>query len=276
MDAAAGYGLVDFGSGAKLERFGSRTIHRESPSVGMSRPKRTASQWRADLKFAAEAWTGTGAEDAWDCQLSGIRFELRPTPTGQVGVFPEQKFNWDWIKANGSLVEGKRAINLFGYTGGTTLALASQGAELVHVDSARSVVSWARRNAANNTLEDKPIRWIVDDAMGFVDRELRRGNTYDIFVADPPSFGRGVKKETWKFDRDFEKLMNMARELCPSPLMVLLSGHTPGWSGADLQQAICSMFDIDEFNVESGALVLKCEDGRELRSGHFARFCRGR
>jgi len=265
------YELLDFGNGGKLERFNSVVVDRESPSVGRARP--TSSSWKSDLAFEDNAWSGV-AEESWSCLMSNLQFELRPTPTGQVGVFPEQRFNWDWIAANGQSLAGLRAINLFGYTGGTTMALARQGVEVTHVDSAKSVVTWARKNAALNGLEDRPIRWIVDDAMSFVQREAKRENFYDIVVADPPSFGRALKKKTWKFDRDFDQLMDFLWQVCPKPRMVIFSGHTPGWSGMDLKRAIMTLFAVEDFEVDSGELYLDCVDGRRLPSGYFARFCR--
>ncbi len=265
------YELLDFGDNRKLERFGSRVVQRESPSVGWAMP--SLRSWESDLVFESKTWSGPVPEP-WSFRMSDIEFELRATPTGQVGVFPEQQFNWDWIAARGEAVQGKRAINLFGYTGGATIALAKQGVHVTHVDSAKSVVLWARKNAASNGLQDKPIRWIVDDAVSFMQREIRRQNDYDIVIADPPSFGRGTKKQTWKFDRDFDNLMDLVLKLCPRPVMIILSCHTPGWGGNELQRALKGMYDFTSPDVEAGDLMLDCADGRALASGCFARFFR--
>jgi len=272
-----GYRLLDFGSGKKLEQFGNRIVQRESPSVGNMLPAMALSQWKSDGSFSVEDKSWDSTAEPWECQLGEIRFELQQTQTGQVGVFPEQAVNWKWIDEHAQWLKGKRAINLFAYTGGTTIALARAGAQVVHVDSARSVVNWARRNAERNDAAELPIRWIVEDAMTFLNRELRRGNQYDIFVADPPSFGRGTKKETWKFDQNIELLLDLASQLCADPTLVLVSGHTPGWDGRRLQRLLMKSFaGAGSKGVESGGLGIECVDGRELPSGCYARLDRSK
>ena len=270
------YELVDFGDGAKVERFGGNLIARESPSVEMFDPNSPIENFEVDASYdsrSADAcvWYGD-LETGWQIAHGSSKFNLRQTPTGQVGVFPEQAANWDWIASHADRIAGKKAINLFAYTGGSTLALASAGAHVTHVDSASSVVSWASENAAASGLSDHPIRWIVEDAMKFVQREIKRGNTYDVFVADPPSFGRGKKKETWKIDRDFEDLIELAKLLCPDPTMMILSCHTPTWDAGDLEFVLSRHFENQSENFESMPLILKTIDGRELPSGDCARF----
>jgi len=200
------YELIEFGEGTKVERFGGNVVARESPSVEMFDPKSPIDQFEVDASYDSRdgddgdcAWHGN-VEDGWCVVHGSNKFSLRQTPSGQVGLFPEQAANWDWIQSHAAKISGKKAINLFAYTGGSTLALAAAGAHVTHVDSASSVVTWARQNAAASGLADHPIRWMVEDAMKFVQREIKRGNTYEIFVADPPSFGRGKKKETWKIE----------------------------------------------------------------------------
>lgn len=273
------YELVDFGDGTKIERFGGKLIARESPSVEMFDPKSPIDAFEVDASYDSRsgedcAWHGD-VEDSWQIAHGSSKFNLRQTPTGQVGVFPEQAANWDWIASKAERIAGKKAINLFAYTGGSTLALASAGAHVTHVDSASSVVSWASENAAASGLSDHPIRWIVEDAMRFVQREIKRGNIYDIFVADPPSFGRGKKKETWKIDRDFEDLVELAKLLCPEPTMMILSCHTPTWDAADLEFVLSRHFENHSENFESMPLTLKTIDNRELPSGDCARFVSG-
>ena len=270
------YELVDFGDGAKVERFGGNLIARESPSVEMFDPNSPIENFEVDASYDSRSgddcvWYGD-FETGWQIAHGSSKFNLRQTPTGQVGVFPEQAANWDWIASHADRIAGKKAINLFAYTGGSTLALASAGAHVTHVDSASSVVSWASENAAASRLSDHPIRWIVEDAMKFVQREIKRGNTYDVFVADPPSFGRGKKKETWKIDRDFEDLIELAKLLCPDPTMMILSCHTPTWDAGDLEFVLSRHFENQSENFESMPLILKTIDGRELPSGDCARF----
>ena len=272
------YELIDFGEGTKIERFGGQLVARESPSVEMFDPNSPIEAFEVDASYDSRdedcAWHG-GVEGEWQIAHGSSKFSLRQTPTGQVGVFPEQAANWDWIAANADRIEGKKAINLFAYTGGSTLALASAGAHVTHVDSASSVVSWASENATASGLSDHPIRWIVEDAMKFVQREINRGNTYEIFVADPPSFGRGKKKETWKIDRDFEDLVELAKLLCPDPTMMILSCHTPTWDAGDLEFVLSRNFSNQSENFESMPLVLKTADDRILPSGECARFLSG-
>lgn len=272
------YELVDFGDGIRLERFGGRLIARESPSVDRFEMQRSIEDVEVDASFDSRdeslSWHGE-TEDDWQFVHGPVRFELRQTPTGQVGVFPEQAHNWNWIASNAELLAGKKAINLFAYTGGSTLALSAAGAEVTHVDSASSAVSWARTNAELSGLSDRPIRWIVEDAIRFMQREIKRGKSYDIFVADPPSFGRGPKKETWKIERDLEELLALASELCPNPTMAIISCHTPDWLASELGEELQRHFSVDAKLVETNSLLLKTGDGRELPSGECARFIVG-
>ena len=279
MFEANQYELIEFGDGTKVERFGSKTIARESPSVDMFDPKVALEEFEVDASFDSREgpdcrWHGK-IESDWQVSHGGKKFGLRQTPSGQVGLFPEQAQNWQWIENHSKTIAGKKAINLFAYTGGSTLALAAAGAHVTHVDSAASVVTWARENAAASSLADHPIRWIVEDAKKFVQREVKRENTYDIFVADPPSFGRGTKKETWKIDRDFEDLLELAKLLCPDPAMLILSCHTPTWDSADLEFVLERHFAIESKNIEAMPLMLKATDGRELPSGDCARYVKG-
>jgi len=194
------YQLLDFGQNQKLERFANCATSRTTPS-SPGRKQQPQLWQQADLNFDRQRkndrWLGT-TPVPWQLNFgqTDICFELRTAPTGQVGVFPEQAGNWDWILNSPIDLQGCRALNLFAYTGGTTLALASRGVSVTHVDAAPSVVKWARRNAELSKLDQHPIRWIVEDAAQFVAREIKRGNQYDILIADPPSFGRGPKGQT--------------------------------------------------------------------------------
>jgi 23S rRNA (cytosine1962-C5)-methyltransferase len=272
------YELIDFGDGIKVERFGDKLIARESPSVDFFDLRELIDTYEVDASFDSREdspiWHGQITED-WNFQHGPLRMLLRQTPSGQVGVFPEQAHNWNWIERHADLLDGKKAINLFAYTGGTTLALAKSGVEVTHVDSASSVVSWARANAERSTLHDWPIRWIVEDAMRFMRREIKRGKRYDIFIADPPSFGRGVKKEVWKIERDLGELMSLAAELCPEPTMAILSCHTPTFDAADLDHLLRTRFRVDANLIEEFTLTLPSIDGRTLPAGECARFVAG-
>ena len=273
------YELDDFGDGVKVERFGGKLIARESPSVYRFEMQKPIDSFEVDASFderdfESPKWHGQ-IEGDWLFEHGQMRMSLRQTPSGQVGVFPEQAHNWNWISQNRSLIEGKRAINLFAYTGGTTLSLAACGVEVTHVDSASSVVSWARSNAELSGLKERPIRWIVEDAMRFVQREIKRGKSYDIFVADPPSFGRGVKKETWKIERDLHELLELAAKLCPDPTMAIVSCHTPSFDAFDLANIMRDNFSKASALIEEVPLGLPSRCGRTLPSGECARFVVG-
>ena len=272
MFAADQYELIDFGDGTKIERFGDRFVARETPSVELFDLANAIDSFEVDASFDDRdgdlAWHGD-LEQPWQIAHNNIRFSLRQTPSGQVGLFPEQADNWDWIGQHAEKISQKRALNLFAYTGGTSMALAAAGASVTHVDSASSVVKWASENARLSSLES--IRWIVDDAVKFVRREIKRGTTYDILVADPPSFGRGHKKGTWKIERDLDELLELASQLCPNPLMGIISCHTPSFDARDLAYSIREHFGFAG-DVEQLTLALRTSDQRILDSGQCARF----
>lgn len=269
------YELLDFGENEKLESFAGTIVRRETPSATGARGQHE--QWgRFDLHgklFPNEVrWTGEIPHPWWfDAGEFGLT--LRTTPTGQVGVFPEQAVNWTWIAEAPLDLKGLRAINLFAYTGGTTMALACRGAHVVHVDSAKSVVNWARSNAQESGLENAPIRWIVEDAMTFVQREISRGNTYDIVVADPPSFGRGPKGELWKIQRDIDYLIESLSQLTAGNCrMMLVSCHTPGINHDTLERSAKRVFDLRSGRSEGFEMSLASVSGKQLPSGSCFRW----
>ncbi len=269
------YRLIDFGGDEKLEMFGGKVIRRETPSVfGI---KDSKSDWNsAELKYRSSQngsqWSGDTVED-WVLSFGPLRLSLRLTPTGQVGVFPEQAVNWSWIDQLPIELSGMKALNLFAYTGGTTLALAHRGVEVVHCDAAKSVVNWARSNAKASGLQNAPIRWIVEDALKFVRREIKRGNRYQIVVADPPSFGRGPGGESWKMKRDFEPLVEALAELTGDGAeMILLSCHTPEFDHNDLGSAVSRSFQIGSDKGESFELKIPAANGKSLVSGQCFRW----
>jgi len=274
MFESSHYELIDFGHGTKIERFGETVIARETPSVERFTPQQNIEDVEVDASFDSRdgdcAWHGEVQQD-WQVAHQELKFLLRQTPSGQVGVFPEQAENWDWIAQHRDLIAGKRAINLFAYTGGSTLALAAAGAEVTHVDSASSVVSWASDNARLSGLGDHPIRWIVEDAMKFMRREIKRGKTYDIVVADPPSFGRSRKAGSWKIERDLDPFFQLAGQLCPSPVMAIASCHSPTFDASDLSFSMEQGLSVS-VEIEQRTLQLATKDNRQLPSGECARF----
>jgi 23S rRNA (cytosine1962-C5)-methyltransferase len=276
------YTLLDFGAGRKLERWGGRVLDRPAPAVAES-PCGCPEVWTsAAARFVRRdanggVWTSRQPlPTTWHVSHAAAVFELRPASSGALGVFPEQAENWDWIDAQvrrGS--HHLRVLNLFAYTGGSTFAAASAGAEVVHVDAARSAVSWARHNAALSQLERAPIRWVVEDARKFVARELRRGNAYDAVILDPPTYGHGPRSEPWEILSHLRDLLCACGQLTRQHRrFMLLTCHTPTLGPAALQtllaDAICGG---QRREVSAHELVIRTPDGRALPCGVVARWC---
>jgi 23S rRNA (cytosine1962-C5)-methyltransferase len=283
------YELLDFGDGRKLERFGPWLLDRPCPAaVSVKRQHRAlwkdATGYFDGDRAADGEWTPRG--ETWAAREIELgvppnedaRFamQLEPLPSGQVGVFPEQLPCWRWIaqRAGSSPSPALKVLNLFAYTGGSTLAAASAGAEVVHVDAARSVVERARQNAAASGLADHPIRWITEDAVKFCQREVKRGNRYDAVILDPPTYGHGPKGEEWLVKRDLLPLLELCGELTERrPKFVLLTCHTPGIGAAELSAYLSDgMFGHCGQPPRTGDLALETRDGRRLPSGIYARW----
>jgi 23S rRNA (cytosine1962-C5)-methyltransferase len=208
-----------------------------------------------------------------------IRFQLQPSPFGHVGVFPEQFGNWNWIvqqvaRTRSSISKTVRVLNLFAYTGGSTLAAAAAGAEVVHIDAARNMVDRARGNANLSGLGDRPIRWIVEDAAKFCHRELKRGNQYDAVILDPPSYGHGPKGEPWKLEQHLLPLLRNCGELTVENRgFVLVTCHSPGIGQPELAAYLAEgIFGGCSQPPQAGELFLETSNGRRLPSGVFARW----
>ncbi len=234
MFATDQYQLLDFGSGRKLERFGRYLLDRPA-AAAEGTLKRQAELWpQADARYERNPgqpgrWSSARAIDtAWSVRHGDLSFELKLSEFGHLGLFAEQVENWDWIARQvRAAARPIKVLNLFAYTGASTLAAAAAGAEVAHVDAAANVVAWARRNAQASHLGDKPIRWIAEDAVKFVRRELKRGVGYDAVMLDPPSYGHGPRGETWKLDEHLRPLLTMCRELtAQSPRFLLLTCHS--------------------------------------------------
>ncbi len=270
------YELVDFGQGRKLERFGAYLVDRPCPAATRRRRLRPERWASVNARFDKQAdgsgrWSPpSGLPSTWTIGHEGLVFQLRPTPFGHLGLFPEQAENWDWIAARlGDESPGRPILNLFAYTGGATLAAAAAGAQVTHVDSAKNVVAWARQNGALSGLSDAPIRWIHEDAMVFVQRQLRRGVQYDGLILDPPSYGHGPKNQAWKIDRHLEPLLDACGELLsPEAGWVLLTCHTSRLSLADLRQLLtrtCLRRRIGR--IEAQPMQITAAAGPKLPSG---------
>ncbi|MEG1479736.1 MAG: class I SAM-dependent methyltransferase [Kiritimatiellia bacterium] len=273
------YQLLDSGNGAKLERFGEFVLSRPCAQA-VWQPQHLALWNTATATFDREEgnqWHGRNRlPKAWAINVEGSIFHLSGTDFGHLGIFPEQRAQWAWIKAivQKARTAGRpvRVLNLFAYSGGSTLAAALGGAEVCHVDASKGMVQWARENAALNGLAEHPIRWIVDDVHKFMNRELRRAHPYDAIILDPPTYGRGGNGETYKIEQDLTETLRLCRALMStSPLFLLLSAHTPGYSPVVMNNILtqamaglggkcsagemCLTGDADTFALPSGAYV---------------------
>ncbi|MEN6406459.1 MAG: class I SAM-dependent methyltransferase, partial [Thermoguttaceae bacterium] len=269
------YQLLDFGDGRRLERFGPVTLDRPCPAAERLSPTRRELWPQADARFeGCEDERGRWVDcretpDRWTIAMGASRLELKRTEFGHVGVFPEQAGNWTWIRQNVS--PPLKVLNLFAYTGGSTLAAAAAGAEVVHVDAAKNVVAWARRNAELSGLSAAPIRWIVEDAMKFVQRELRRDNRYDAVILDPPSYGHGAHGEVWRLAKHLPRLLSLCAELTAGRFaFLLLTCHTPGYDAAVLREMVREAFG-DGGDLTARPLAISTTDGRPLPSGVVVR-----
>ena len=276
---ASGHELLDVGGGARLERFGARVTDRPHPGALGARLDPVA--WRApDLRFDRDrGWTGeVDIAEPWAIDVEGLSLELRATDAGQVGLFPEHAAMLPWLReqvvARGPAEDGDEApavLHLFAYTGLVTLALAAAGAAVVHVDASRPTVAWARRNAETSGLADRPVRWIVDDAVAFTEREVRRGRRYAGIVLDPPSYGHGPGSGAWRIEDDLPALLAAAGGLLEPDGFVLLTAHTAGFEKPRLAAEIETALRRRPSAIETGPLELPTDDGRIMGLGAFAR-----
>lgn len=232
------YKIIDTSDGDKLESWGGKTLVRPDPQIIWKTPRKTDLWDKADAVYHRSSKGGGEWEyrkrlpENWNISYGNLKFIIRPTGFKHTGLFPEQAVNWDFMaeKIRNSGREIK-VLNLFAYTGGATLACANAGAQVSHVDASKGMVQWARENAAASGLSDKPVRWLVDDCLKFVQREIRRGNRYDAVVMDPPSYGRGPGGEVWKLEDCIYDLVKTCSEvLSNKPLFFLLNSYTTGLS----------------------------------------------
>lgn len=269
------YELIDFGAGRKLERIGGRLLDRPCPpAVNVAR---ALAPWPpVDARFEADRiargrWVGVAPPAGWECEIGSIVLSLRQGEFGHVGVFPEQAPLWSALSVDLGNATGAKVLSLFAYTGGATLAAAAAGAEVVHVDSSKSAVDWARRNAERSGLSEAPIRWIVDDAAAFVAREIRRGRRYDAIVLDPPSYGAGGKGRRWSIDSDLPALLDDCRTLTgPTPRRIVLSCHSPGWGRRELGDLLATRWPAGSGSLHTQGLCLPSQGGAKLTLGSAA------
>ena len=269
------YEVLDCTSGEKLERWGKYTLVRPDPQV-IWETTRSHAGWKEYNARYQRSHTGGGQwntkklPEKWDIRYKELTFQVKPMNFKHTGIFPEQAANWDWamdqIRKAGRPIS---VLNLFAYTGGATIACAAAGASVCHVDAARGMVAWARENAKLSGVEDRPIRWIIDDCRKFVEREIKRGRRYDAIIMDPPSYGRGSNGEVWKLEKDLYGFVKLcAGVLSDNPLFVIINSYTTGLAPSVVGYISDSIFaakygghtDSGELGlpVTASGLVLPC------------------
>ena len=269
------YEVLDTSDGEKLERWGGYTLIRPDPQVIWHTEKSHPGWKHPDGHYHRSAkgggsWEFHSLPETWSISYGSLSFHLKPFSFKHTGLFPEQAANWDWFS---SLIRDAgrsvRVLNLFAYTGGATCAALAAGASVTHVEASKGMVSWARENAELSGLIGRPVRWLVDDCIKFVRRELRRGNTYDAIIMDPPSYGRGPKGEIWKIeDTVYELICLAAGLLSEDPLFFLISSYTTGLQPGVLTYMLSSALEARHpsditsgeigLPVTSSGLVLPC------------------
>ena len=262
------YEVLDTSNGEKLERWGDYFLVRPDPQVLWDTPKKLR-QWKKPNGHYHRSHKGGGQWEffdlpkTWDIQYKELKFHLQPFSFKHTGLFPEQAVNWDWFsdkirKANRPV----KVLNLFAYTGGATLAAAAAVASVTHVDASKGMVNWAKENAQLSGLREKPIRWLVDDCVKFVEREIRRGNHYDGIIMDPPSYGRGPKGEIWKIEEKIYPFIELCTKiLSDDPLFFLVNSYTTG-----LQPAVLTYMLETQVAAKFGGKVVSDEIGLPVSS----------
>lgn len=280
------YEVIDTSGGEKLERWGDYLLVRPDPQVIWNTPKKHPGWKKRNGHYHRSAkgggeWEFFNLPDEWSIHYGELTFHLKPFSFKHTGLFPEQAANWDWFSSiiqkaveshrntGGILTAPVKVLNLFAYTGGATIAAAKAGASVTHVDASKGMVTWAKENAAASGLSDAPIRWLVDDCVKFVEREIRRGNTYDAIIMDPPSYGRGPKGEIWKIEESIFPFLELtAKILSKDALFFLLNSYTTGLQPAVLSYMLNTVLvpkfgghvQADEIGlpVSTNKLILPC------------------
>lgn len=279
------YEVIDTSEGEKLERWGKYILLRPDPQVIWNTPKK-APEWNKlnghyhrSSKGGGE-WEFFSLPEEWSINYKGLTFNLKPFSFKHTGLFPEQAVNWDWcgeiIKSAINLNPEKytkdrpfKVLNLFAYTGGATVSAAKAGASVTHVDASKGMVGWAKENAVSSGLADAPIRWLVDDCVKFVEREIRRGNTYDGIIMDPPSYGRGPKGEIWKIEESVYPFIELCTKILDKDAkFFLINSYTTG-----LQPAVLSYMLNTLIAKERGGIVTADEIGLPVSSNGLVLPC---
>lgn len=263
------YQILDMAKGEKLEIWGEFCLIRPDPQIVWN-SKSFPEKWKRANASYIRSKTGGGnweyqkkLPDSWKIQYKNLTFNIKPMGFKHTGLFPEQAVNWDWMMDK--IKQSKRPIkvlNLFAYTGGATCACAAAGASVCHVDSSKGMVAWAKENVISSGLQERPVRYIVDDVIKFVNREIRRGNQYDAIIMDPPSYGRGAGGEVWQFENQIDELVGLCSKiLTENPLFFLINSYTTGISSKVLENLLYLNIP-QKGKISSGEIGLPMKDSK--------------
>lgn len=270
------YDLIDSGNGRRLERFGKYVLDRPDPEVLWQKTLPESEWLKADATFRDSWINSNSVPEKWEVSHNGIKFWAKLAPFKHTGVFPEQSEQWDYIYKEISKSANKNAnvLNLFAYTGIASLFAAKAGAKVTHLDASRPAITWANENRDLNGMQYAPIRWIIDDAIKFTEREIKRGVKYDAIIMDPPVYGHGPTGEIWDFNKDFPKLLENCRKIISDkPLFVIINAYAISSSSTTLANTLQGFFGNLGGTIENGELTLKEKSaGRFLSTGIWARW----
>ena len=276
-DGWSDYKILDCSDGEKLERWGNKILVRPDPQIVWKSDK-SVEEWRtADARYIRSKSGGGSWQsyrkipESWTIKYKNLTFGVKPMGFKHTGIFPEQAANWDWFSELIKAEKGREinVLNLFAYTGGATIAAASAGARVCHVDAAKGMVAWAKENAVLSGLKEHPIRYIVDDVKKFAERELRRGHKYDAIIMDPPSYGRGPNGEVWKIEDEIFDLISLCvKLLSDEPLFFLVNSYTTGLSGSVMKN-ICKLTVAKKY----GGVITADEIGLPVKNSDIVLPC---
>ena len=276
--------LLDMANGEKLERWGRYLLIRPDPQIIWSNKKNPKLWEKADARYIRSKTGGGHWElknklpDSWQVSFEDLVFNIKPMGFKHTGLFPEQAVNWKYMmdKIKNRKAQGKttKVLNLFAYTGGATVACLSAGASVCHVDSSKGMIAWAKENVISSGLKDKPVRFIIDDVLKFVAREIKRGNKYDAIVMDPPSYGRGAKGEVWSIEKDLENLLELCLKLLSNePVFVVINTYTGGLSGTVIQNLLKMKMEEQRKDLSKKGKYITDEIGIKMKDSGLVLPC---
>ena len=275
------YKVIDMNEGEKLENWNGITLRRPDPQIIWSSSKKS-NLWNKTDAYYIRSDKGGGMwkinnkniPSSWQVHYKDLTFNIKLMGFKHTGLFPEQAYNWNYIIDTLKNYDNPKVLNLFAYTGAASVAALYAGASVTHVDSSKGMVAWAKENVSSSSLADRPIRYIVDDCIKFVEREIRRGNKYDAIIMDPPTFGKGTSGEVWKIEKSLYKLLNLCNELLSdNPIFVLISSYTTGLPKTSLENSLYETINVKHKGIiSSDEIGVKCENGLILPCGVYARW----